>query len=201
MSDGFNAEAVMVAQELGGRIRRLKDTNRALELRAEQDQEYISGIRSINEELRGISDRQQALLLKLQGRLVELEDLLEKARPAVVHLQEVNANNQALNARLKSAISERDATIAQLSAQIASKDQLIKSHKRSLAIESMKVTGMRALINAFDEHHPESPLDADSDQIGADGQPKPLSQAIHDAAFDARGRALGFENPETLRGG
>ena len=108
------------------------------------------------------------------------------------------------------AIERQNNTIRQLMAEKASMDQQWTSDVRTLqkqlaetqrALESelMHAAGLEAQRTAYMEQHKDSPLLQDSGKRFRDGDVKTKARLIYEAAFDAKGREIGVENPDKRR--
>lgn len=75
--------------------------------------------------------------------------------------------------------------------------------QNQLALTQAQLTGALALVNAFKQVHPNSPLLKPSEVVykrgESAGQPKRQSALIWEAAFDAAAKRVGFANPAALR--
>ncbi|SOC30390.1 hypothetical protein [Thalassospira xiamenensis] len=101
----------------------------------------------------------------------------------------------AMNQALVAAENSRDAW----KKEAKDWEKIAKDAIATMKEKDMIVSGMNAIITAFKEMHPNSPLLSGSQQKYADGTEKTIARIKYEKAFDLRGRELGIENPEKHR--
>ncbi|SDB22274.1 hypothetical protein [Belnapia rosea] len=112
----------------------------------------------------------------------------QAAYDLLASLNQANANIDHLNG----VVRDQAAVIAELRARIA-------ALCTDVAVQAADAAGSRAVIKAFKEAHPNSPLLVDTGKRFADGDAKTRVTLVYEQGFDAAARQLGIVNPEQHR--
>ncbi|MCH2274505.1 hypothetical protein [Thalassospira sp.] len=108
----------------------------------------------------------------------------------------------AMNQALLAAEESRDAWKAHAKKTEVNRDEwkaLAKKTANGINERDMVIAGMNAIIDAFKEMHPNSPLLNGSGFQYQDGTEKTIARIKYEKSFDEKGREIGIENPEKHR--